>query len=318
MAMRYSSRAAPREASWRLWAVRVLFLLLLLGAVPLVARAAVDLIAFEAFPDGDVIRVTWETASEVDMAGFFVQRAALEAGPYVRISDVIPADGGMTGRTYEYVDEDVARGDTFYYQLEALEVTGFIERFGPISATLPLPPTATPTPTPTPSLTPPFDPGGSSPSPTNTPMPGTATATPTTRPTRTPGPATVMPTLTQQTATATSVFSLRSPTPDPTRSPSATAAAPATGVTSSPVTPSPTPALTPLVIPTEVPSETPAESPRLAEAEEPHPSTLPTGPAVKEDDSGLSSSLLLPVIGVVLLGLLVAVGFLWWRFRRRV
>jgi hypothetical protein len=285
----------------------LLFLFISLSTVPLTARAAVDLISFEAAPDGDAIRVTWETASEIDMAGFFVQRAAQRDGTYVRVSGVIPAEGGMMGQAYEYVDDDVSPGDTFYYQLEALEVTGFTEYFGPISATLPLPPTATPTPSPTPTLTPPFsNPSSSSPLPTNTPPSPTATqspaqspatATPTPRPTRVRRTPTSTPT--PRAATATPVFSFRSPTPAATPSPPPTTG-PVTGETS-PATPSPTPTLTPLVVRTPTPSATP-DPLQLAEAGGQEPTASATDPVVKDAGSGSPLWLIGPCLGLALVG----------------
>ena len=60
-----------------------------------------------------------------------------ESGEYQRISDIIPARGDIVGAYYEHIDPDVEVGETYYYRLEALEVTGAYELHGPISATLP-------------------------------------------------------------------------------------------------------------------------------------------------------------------------------------
>ena len=134
--------------------LRAGLLALLLAVFPLAARAAVTLVSFEAVPDDRAILVTWQTASEVDMVGFYVQRGLSESGAYHRVSGLIPATGGIIGATYEYPDTDVEAGGMFYYRLETLELTGYSEQFGPISATLPLPPTLTPTSTPVPTPTP--------------------------------------------------------------------------------------------------------------------------------------------------------------------
>ena len=313
---RHSFRIAPRLG-------RVLLLALLLGALPLVARAAVDLVSFEATPDDDAILVTWETASEVDMAGFFVQRAAQIDGTYARVSPIIPAEGGMTGHAYEYVDEDVAPGDTVYYQLEALEVTGFIQLFGPISATLALPPTATPTPSPTPAP-PIYNPGGASPLPTSTPAPPTATPrpptvtpTPTPRPTQTSRTPTWTPTPRPATASPSPVFSFRSPTPARTRTPSPTPPAAAGSSPSGTPSPTPTLTLTPLLVPTLTPSLSAPDPLQLAEAGEPQPTTIPPDLAVKDGGVGLPLWMIVPGIGLALLGLVLVAGLLRWFLRRR-
>ncbi|HOT52421.1 MAG TPA: choice-of-anchor K domain-containing protein [Anaerolineaceae bacterium] len=86
------------------------------------------------------ILVSWETATEVNNLGFNVFRAELVDGERVRLnpelilSEVGP--GGMTGATYEFLDETAAVGVTYYYWLEDVPlesgVTPFI--YGPISA----------------------------------------------------------------------------------------------------------------------------------------------------------------------------------------
>ena len=45
------------------------------------AWAGIELESFDATPDVDVIRVTWVTAMETDMLGFYVQRAGAQQGP---------------------------------------------------------------------------------------------------------------------------------------------------------------------------------------------------------------------------------------------
>jgi hypothetical protein len=139
-------------------------LVLLLAVATETALAAVDLIpgSFKATPEGETIRVTWETASEVDALGFYVQRSLQEGGDYQRISDLIPAEHPIIGGSYAYIDTDVEIGNTYYYLLEALDIYSASEFYGPVPATLSPPTTATPTPTATP--------GPSNPDPTSTPQ----------------------------------------------------------------------------------------------------------------------------------------------------
>lgn len=142
-----------------------------LASQPLLA--AVTLSGFGALAQTDSIKVFWETASEVNMSVFYVLRAPSEAGTYNRISNFIPAEGDLGGAIYEYIDENVEAGTTYYYKLEAVETNGSSEFHGPVSARIPLPgENNTPTPSPTPTLTP------TPTTPTPTTQPGQPTATP--------------------------------------------------------------------------------------------------------------------------------------------
>ena len=92
--------------------------LLLLAALTLcsgvsTADAAVTLSSFTATAgDGEVL-LRWETETEIDNVGFFIQRSTQEAGEYARISPFIPAQGdGLIGSAYTYLDEDVHNGVT--------------------------------------------------------------------------------------------------------------------------------------------------------------------------------------------------------------
>ena len=134
--------------------------------------AAVTLSRLEARVQTDSIKVYWETASEVNMSVFYVLRSLSETGTYSRISNFIPAEGDLGGAMYEYIDDNVQAGTTYYYKLEAVETNGSSEFHGPVSARIPLPgENATPTLTPTPS-----------PTPTSTPVPTTAAPPPTATP----------------------------------------------------------------------------------------------------------------------------------------
>ena len=97
----------------------------------------VDLVSFEATAEDDSVLLTWETATERDMAGFHLLRSRVEAGGYERIAgSLIPAEGdAFSGATYEFVDDDVTDG-TYYYKLEAVDLTGASEFFGPVDATI--------------------------------------------------------------------------------------------------------------------------------------------------------------------------------------
>lgn len=70
--------------------------------------------------------ILWSTESEVETAGFHVFRATDPEGPYEQLTtDLIPSAGDpFSGGSYRYTDRDVALGQTYYYQLEELELTG--------------------------------------------------------------------------------------------------------------------------------------------------------------------------------------------------
>ena len=84
-------------------------------------------------PAGKVM-VQWETASEVNTAGFNLYRADSEAGPYVKVNvALIPASGNqLTGSSYKYDDAGVQPGRVYYYELEDVETTGKATRQAPI------------------------------------------------------------------------------------------------------------------------------------------------------------------------------------------
>lgn len=180
----------------------------------LVVRAAVTLVSFEAEGiDGKVI-LTWETASELDNAGFFIQRSNSETGTYQRISFFIPSMGDdVVGAQYYFEDDAVTNGVTYWYKLEALDYSQNADFYGPISVTPGIVRTATNTPTitATPTRTSTSQSGATTTAiPTNTfPVP-TATATqssaypvpPTALPSATTTPAVNQPTLTPGSPTA--------------------------------------------------------------------------------------------------------------------
>ena len=97
------------------------------------AQTPIDLVAFDAEAEESAVLLTWETATERDMAGFHLLRSRVENGGYERVTDVlIAAQGdGFTGATYEFVDDSVDEG-TYYYKLEAIDLTGASEFFGPV------------------------------------------------------------------------------------------------------------------------------------------------------------------------------------------
>ncbi|MBN1978653.1 MAG: S24/S26 family peptidase, partial [Anaerolineae bacterium] len=143
-------------AAWTFLRHTGLLIFLLLGVSVISVAAAVTLNSFEAALQGDSVLITWETASEVDMAGFHIQRAPYVTPEKKNCNDVpgrtrintalIPSKGDIIGASYAYTDTNVVAGSTYYYCLEAVETDGDRELHGPITVTLPLPPTTEPPP----------------------------------------------------------------------------------------------------------------------------------------------------------------------------
>ncbi len=189
-----------------------LSLLLALMAWSGSARAAVGLISFDVAEVEQGIHVTWETGSEVNNLGFNLYRS-VTPGSQGALLDFFPAAGGVGGAQYEYLDADVLPDTTYYYTLEALDVNGTGQYFGPLeityqpAANATATPTFTFTPAPTSTSTATPTPTATS-APTITPLP---TFTPAWTPTRTPtlAPGATYPPTSTPTPTAT-------PTPPPT------------------------------------------------------------------------------------------------------
>jgi len=214
------------------------------------ARAAVELVSFTATPGDGLILLAWETATEFENAGFFIVRSLSQGGTYNRISPFILAEGdGVTGSEYEYEDQNVTGGVTYYYKLETIGNDQVSEFYGPVSATILLAtntssPTATSTKTPVIPYTPTLTPSRTATGPTPT-----RSITPTRTPTRIP------------TRTST-----------PSRTPFGTPVSPTTTHSATPILSS-TATITPSI--TTTPSNTPESLPEVVFTEERLDSNIP-------------------------------------------
>lgn len=81
-----------------------------------------------------MLLVEWSTASELDIAGFNVLRAEQADGPFTQVNrTLIPsASDSLTGGEYRYEDREVQSGQTYYYQLQEVELSGVTAVHGPI------------------------------------------------------------------------------------------------------------------------------------------------------------------------------------------
>lgn len=84
-----------------------------------------------------VILVEWNTASELNTAGFNLFRSESAEGPFEKINpQLVPASPDpLAGGKYTYRDEAVEPGKTYFYELEDIENTGGSTRYGPIEVT---------------------------------------------------------------------------------------------------------------------------------------------------------------------------------------
>jgi hypothetical protein len=96
-------------------------LLLLIGCLWLLLAAGY----FYYQLSNPVVAVTWETATEIDTAGFNIYRSLTADGEFVQINQaegLIPGQGDtFTGATYSFLDHNVEAGITYYYVLEEIE-----------------------------------------------------------------------------------------------------------------------------------------------------------------------------------------------------
>ncbi len=191
--------------------IACLALTLLMSGIVERTFAAIDLLYFRAAAEPARVKLEWETATELNNAGFIVLRnttGGTDPSQYGQVPvfdpqfnqtlTFIPARGDdLTGAVYVLYDENVTTGTRYFYYLQDIDTTnnsfyhGPIEVVGGQTATPIGGPSATPTKTRTPTPTPT---GTTTNIPTRTLTP-TPTIPPTAMPTETPvTPAPVLPT----------------------------------------------------------------------------------------------------------------------------
>ncbi|NBD35093.1 MAG: hypothetical protein GVY30_03725 [Chloroflexi bacterium] len=77
------------------------------------------------------VALTWETASEVETAGFNVSRAEAGTTHFEQVnSDLIPARGDeIAGAEYRFIDETAAVGRKYTYRIEEVEWDGAVNAY---------------------------------------------------------------------------------------------------------------------------------------------------------------------------------------------
>jgi hypothetical protein len=97
---------------------------------------AITLASFTAEAGAEGVTLAWETATEIDNAGFNLHRAMTQDGPWTQINGALIAAEGdpVAGASYSFLD---APGyGTFYYQLEDMDLYGVSALHGPVRVTM--------------------------------------------------------------------------------------------------------------------------------------------------------------------------------------
>jgi hypothetical protein len=86
-------------------------------------------LAWPSFQHAEIV-VQWTTASELDTAGFNIYRSDAPDGEFVRVNaNIVPASPDpFTGGSYEFKDQNVIPGRTYYYILEDIDNNGVANR----------------------------------------------------------------------------------------------------------------------------------------------------------------------------------------------
>jgi Ca2+-binding RTX toxin-like protein len=100
-----------------------------------------QLALFQANPQQEAILIEWQTESELSNLGFNLYRASDINGERLQLNnDLIPSPGSEEeGGSYQFVDESVEEGETYYYWLQNVDTIGQTSLHGPVSATANIP-----------------------------------------------------------------------------------------------------------------------------------------------------------------------------------
>ena len=85
---------------------------------------AIGLLLYQFYGPRDV-NVRWDTATEINTAGFYLYRSNSSEGEFILVNkegELIPSQGdALSGATYTFTDENVIPGETYYYLIEEVE-----------------------------------------------------------------------------------------------------------------------------------------------------------------------------------------------------
>lgn len=101
-------------------------------------RSAIELISFAATAvPYQGVTISWKTGFEVGNAGFQVQRGLTATGPYETLNPTLIAP--RSDRTYTLVDGTARAGQTYYYRLADVDLTGRVTLHPPVAVAVPVP-----------------------------------------------------------------------------------------------------------------------------------------------------------------------------------
>lgn len=98
------------------------------------SSTAIELASFTAVSDDGGVTLAWETATELDNAGFNVYRSKRKDGAYQKINNTLITSKGneVSGANYSF--EDTPGHGAFYYKLEDVDTSGVSTMHGPEKA----------------------------------------------------------------------------------------------------------------------------------------------------------------------------------------
>ena len=103
------------------------------------APIAVKLASFDArMSNSGSVVLQWQTAGEMNTAGFYIQRSTSATGGFHRIHpNIITSKGSPSiGSTYSYTDETIPEIGNYYYRLEELTLSGESVMMEPIQVSV--------------------------------------------------------------------------------------------------------------------------------------------------------------------------------------
>ncbi len=101
------------------------------------APLPVELVDFKASPKREAILLDWSTASELGFSGFELQRTAENtAFEFRKISWIPGSSTTYSGADYEFLDQEVETGQTYFYRLRQVDLDGSEKYSKIVSASL--------------------------------------------------------------------------------------------------------------------------------------------------------------------------------------
>ncbi|MBK8986048.1 MAG: hypothetical protein IPM39_08200 [Chloroflexi bacterium] len=112
--------AEPKSKSASLMVMMGIFWLFLAGAL-----------LFYQLASPVTVKIEWDTATELDTAGFYLYRSQTADGDFERVNDVLIDSRGsaVSGAAYSFVDRNVEPGKTYYYVLEEVQTNAAVNRY---------------------------------------------------------------------------------------------------------------------------------------------------------------------------------------------